>query len=208
MNRREHEYRHPTFEQAVAALDDGAPAGPADLAALVVDRLDGIAAGVRHGTTDDWKHYWNEVGHGRPTNPKPERSCTQALLRDLGRDLPPGASCEPEAHYADDKRADIGVTYERYRIPIEVKRNDSRDLWHAARTQLLAKYATDPASGGHGIYVVLWLGHKRTQRSPAGKRPADANDLKQALEATLTDQEQRMVHVLVIDVTKPSATSG
>ena len=208
VNRREHEYRHPTFEEAVEALDDGAPAGPADLAALVADRLDTIAAGVRHGNTDDWKQYWNEDGHGRATDPKPERSCTQALLRDLRRDLPPGANCEPEAHHADNKRADIGVTHERYRVPIEVKRNDSRDLWHAASTQLIARYASDPAAGGHGIYVVLWFGHDRTQRSADGKRPADPNDLRRALEAALADRERRTVRVLVIDVTRPSATPG
>ena len=208
VNRREHEYRHPTFEQAAEALDGGVPAGPGDLTALVFDRLEALAAGVRFGNTDDWKQYWNEDRYRRPTDPKPEPSCTQALLRDLRRCLPSGVTVEPEVPFANATRADARVSHESCHVPIEVKRNDHRDLWHAASTQLIAKYASDPAASGHGIYVVLWFGHRRTQRSPDGKRPADPNDLKQQLEATLTDRERRTVHVLVLDVTKPSATSG
>ncbi len=203
VNRREHEYRHPTFEQATDSLDDGVPAGPADLVALAVDRLDAMAAGVRSGNTDDWKQYWNEDHYGRPTDPKPELSCTRALLRGLRGRLPPGVAAEPEARYSDDKRADIRISHDGWHVPIEVKRNDNRDLWHAASTQLIAKYANDQAASGHGVYVVLWFGRRRTQLSPSGKRPIAPDELKQRLVGALTDQERRTVHVLVIDVSDP-----
>ena len=206
--RRDHEYRHPTFEQVIEALDGGAPVNPGDLTALVLDRLDHIARRVRSGNTDDWKQHWNEDGYGRPTTPKPEQSCTRALLRELRRVLPPTLSVEPEGRYPNDARADIRVAHEDYHVPIEVKRNNNAELWHAPKTQLMAKYASDPATNGHGIYVVLWFGRDCTQRSPNGTRPATPDDLKQQIETTLTGQERRKIHVCVIDVsTRPGRSA-
>ena len=206
--RRDHEYHHPTFEQVIETLNGGAPAGPDDLTALVLDRLDDIATRMRSGNTDDWKQHWNEDRNGRPTKPKPEQSCTKALLRELRRALPTVLSVEPEGHYPYDVRADIRVAHEDYHLPIEVKRNNNRELWRAARTQLMAKYASDPATNGHGIYVVLWFGRDCTRRSPNGTRPATPDDLKQEIETTLTEQERRKIHVRVIDVNKPLGKLG
>ena len=203
--RRDHEYRHPTAEQATETLQGGAPASPSDLAALVLDRLCALAVEMRSGNTGDWKEYWNEVGHGRATDPKPEESCTQALLRGLGRMCPPLVKLDREVRYPNDVRPDISVSYGDYRLPIEVKRNDNRDLWHAARTQLMAKYASDPATHGHGIYVVLWFGRDRTQFSPTGTRPATPADLQKQLEATIDDHERRTISFLVIDIAAPPA---
>ncbi len=201
--RREDEYRHPTFEEVVEALDNGAPAGPADLAALVVDRLDDIQAQIRHANTDGWKAFWNEDSYGEPTCPKREESGTNALLDKLRPALPAGVRAEPEAHYARDARADIGVSYRDWRIPIEVKRNSHRELWRAAREQLMAKYAIDPGAAGYGIYLVLWFGREHTQLPPKGRRPADPEGLRRQLEDTLTDQERRFIAVRVVDVSPP-----
>ena len=206
--RRDHEYRHPTFEQVIETLNGGAPADASDLTALVLDRLDYIATQIPSGNTDDWKQYWNEDSYGRPTAPKPEQSSTRTLLRELRRVLPTVLSVEPEVRYPNDARADIRVAHEDYHVPIEVKRNDNRELWHAARTQLMAKYASDPATNGHGIYVVLWFGRDCTRRSPNGTRPATPDDLKQEIEGTLTEQERRNIHVRVIDVSKPLGMVG
>ncbi len=200
--RRDHEYHHPTFEQVIETLNGGAPADASDLTALVLDRLDYIAIRVRSGNTDDWKQYWNEDSYGKPTAPKPEQSSTRTLLRELRRVLPTVLSVEPEVRHPNDARADIRVAHEDYHVPIEVKRNDNRELWHAARTQLMAKYASDPATNGHGIHVVLWFGGACTRRSPNGTRPPTPDDLKQEIEATLTEEERRKIHVLVIDVSK------
>ena len=206
--RRDHEYHHPTFEQVIETLDGGAPADPGDLTALVLDRLDYIATRMRSGNTDDWKQHWNEDGYGRPTKPKPEQSCTRALLREFRRVLPPVLTVEPEGRYPNDARADIRVAHKDYHVPIEVKRNNNPELWRAARTQLMAKYASDPATNGHGIYVVLWFGRDCTQRSPNGTRPATPDDLKQEIETTLTEQERRNIQVRVIDVSKPLGKVG
>ncbi len=199
--RRDHQYRHPTAEEVAKAFQGGAPAGVADLTALVLDRLDELELRMRSGSTDDWKAFWNEHGHSKPKNPKPEESCTQALVREL-RHLcrRKNVKIEREERYPNNVRPDISVSYGDYRVPIEVKRNDSRDLWHAAITQLVDKYSSDPATNGNGIYVVLWFGRDCTPRSPTGTRPATPKDLQQQLEATMGDRERRTVHVRVIDV--------
>ena len=93
--RRDHEYRHPSAAEAATTLQGGPPAGPADLAALVLDRLNNLSVRMRSGNTDDWKEFWNESGHSRPTDPKPEESCTQALVRGLGRIFPAHISVRP-----------------------------------------------------------------------------------------------------------------
>ena len=201
--RRDHEFLHPTAAQAAETLQGGPPAGPADLAALVLDRLNNLSVRMRSGNTDDWKEFWNESGHSRPTDSKPEESCTQALVRGLRRIFPAHISVDREVRYPNDARPDISVSYGDSRVPIEVKRNDNRDLWRAARTQLMAKYTIDPATNGHGIYVVLWFGRDRTQFSPTGTRPAAPADLQSQLEDTISDHERRTIYFSVIDVAAP-----
>lgn len=207
--RRDHAYRHPTFEQAKATLAQGAPASAADLAALVLDRLDGIALRMRSGNTDAWKQCWNEDRHGRPKERKREESCTNVLLQQLRHStLPDGVNAEPEMRYPNNAKTDIRISHADYHIPLEIKCNDHEKLWRAVKDQLLAKYASDPATGGYGIYVVLWFGTNCTQRPPeGGERPATPDDLRQLLEATLSDRERRFIHIRVIDVSVPAASA-
>ena len=199
--RRDAEYRHPSVAQVCQALDAGTPANAGDLAALLVDRLCELACRIRTGNTDDWRQYWNEP-HGQDPTPKHEDHCRDALLSDLRQHLPDGVDAQPEGQYAYDKRADIRVAYPDFEIPVEIKKSRHRDLWSAARNQLIAQYTIDPATGGYGIYLVFWFGTDRTP-PPSGPPPADADDLGARLEETLSDAERRKVSVVVIDVSRP-----
>ena len=200
--RRNAEYRHPTFEQVHETLKGGAPANPDDLAALLVDRLQGIATRIRTGNTDDWRQYWNEDSYGRPQETKPENSCRDALLSDLRQCLPPGMDAQPEGQYANDKRADIRVACRDFQVPIEIKKSNNPKLWSAIRNQLIAQYTTDPATGGYGIYLVFWFGRERCQPGQGG-RPKSAAELEERLRDTLSPDEARMISVCVMDVTQP-----
>lgn len=207
--RRAHEHRIPTADQVQGVLRDAEPAGPADLRALTVDRLQEVVRNIRDGSTDDWKQYWNvdTYGRARADEPRPEDPCRDALLSDLRpRLLPAGVNAEPEGHCAEDKRADIRVVYRGHGIPIEVKRNSHRQLWSSIETQLIAKYTRDPGSSGFGIYLVLWFGAQYTRVVPPcghHAKPSNPAELKRCLEETLTDEQRRMISVVVVDVSRP-----
>ena len=66
----------------------------------------------------------------------------------------------------------------------------------------MAQYASAPETDGYGIYLVFWFGRQGTQSPPSGKRPADAEELKERLEATLSPAEARKISVCVIDVSR------
>ena len=203
--RRDAEYRHPTLQQACQALQGGPPANPGDLAALAVDRLRTIAAGIRTRNTNQWRLFWSEGSHGKPDEPKVENSCRDALLTLLDPKLPNPVKAQPEAQHANQARADILVTAHGFQVPIEVKKNTDRDLWSAARHQLIGKYTVDPASSGHGIYVVLWFGPDKQRRRSDGVRPNSPETLETLLKESLAQEEARKISVCVIDVRPPSS---
>ena len=140
------------------ALDNGPPANATDLRELFVDRLERIGRRMRTTPENLWRQYWNEDSHGRPTGPKPEESGRDSLLVMLESELPEGCKIQKEVAVAGDRRADLTVICGDLHLPVEIKKAGHRDVWGAASEQLLAKYATDPSTGGVGIYVVLWFG--------------------------------------------------
>ena len=206
--RRDAGYRHPNVEQVCGTLEGGIPANPADLAALVKDKLWELAVKIRTGNTDDWRQYWDEHGDGRPGTPKHEDVCRDALLSDLRERLPQGVDAQPEGQYARDKRADMRVSCLDFQIPIEVKKNGHRDLWRAMQNQLIRQYTIEPATEGYGIYLVFWFDPSYTQPPPSGPRPAGPRDLQRKLEETLAEEQARKISVCVIDVSGDANVSG
>lgn len=193
-------YRHPSIAQVCQTFSNQAPANAADLAALLVDRLSKIAERVQTENTDEWRKYWNEDSHGQPDEPKHENSCRDILLSDLRRLLPKGLDAQPEGQCVNDKRTDILVSYEGFRVPIEIKKNGSKDLLSSLRNQLIALYTRDPATGGYGIYLVLWFGKKYSNPMPSGAQSRDSQELKKSIESVLSEDESRKISVCVIDV--------
>lgn len=209
------EYTVPSVEQVQQVLAGGPPASPADLVALVVEQLEHLGNDIRHGSTDDWQQYWNEEvregGRVTPPRPKRENSCRNALLSALNRRLPPDVDARPESSYAEKARADVRVRYGSFGIPIEVKKSNHRELWSAIRNQLMAKYARDPESAWHGVYVVLWFGANSPEpvkTPPTGPRPKDPSELARRLEEDLSPAERSRVKVVVIDVSRPDRQGG
>ncbi len=187
-------------------MNDGPPANAGDLAALVIERLEEVAVRIRTGNDNGWRPYWNEGEHRRPVEPKYEDSCRDALLGDLRPRLPGEADAQPEGRYANDKRADIRVASGDFHVPVEIKRHYHPKLWSAAREQLIAKYTTSPATGGYGIYLVLWFGEaagRQVPPPPSGTRPNGPDALQARLEQLLTPDEKLRISVCVMDVSSP-----
>lgn len=199
------EYRVPTVSEVQRTLGGGVPANAADLTALTVDWLDDIAVEMRGSPGDPWQPFWNVDLHGRPEGPRPENVCRNAIMAALRERARPLSEVEltREPSAAADKRADIGVSCFGSRVPIEIKLDSSRDLWHAMRRQLIGLYTTNPATDGYGIYLVLWFGGEDVPSPPSGRRPSSPLELTEMLKQNLSTDEARKISVRVIDVTKP-----
>lgn len=200
--RRDHGYRHPGIEDVCGTLRGGMPANVADLAALVVDCLEGLAVEINRGDADGWEPFWNQ---GQRIEPKHENSCRNAIARELQTRLPGSVETSIEVHHARETRSDLRVSYlgprnQRFHVPIEIKKKENRYLWTAIDSQLIRKYTIDPEAGGYGIYLVLWFGKQRTQRPPKGERPDTPKELEERLRGELTESQARRISVCVIDV--------
>ena len=201
--RRDADYRAPTPNQVIEVLRDGPPAGAADLGELVVDRLKRIAEEARTTNANLWRQFWNEDA-GKPTKPKYENACRDALLARLRHRLPAGCDAQPEGQYAGNRRADLRISCGEWNVPVEIKKTSHSDLWRAVGNQLLPRYTNDPATEGLGIYLVLWFGRDPKMRlAPNGKRPKTPKKLRKWLRAALKPEERRRAAVLVMDVTPP-----
>ncbi len=206
--RRDAAYRHPDVEQICRTLDGGPPANPADLGALLTDRLGELGDRIRNDNANGWRPFWNENKDRNPATPKHEESCRDALLKELRHWLPDEVDAQPEGRYANDKRADIRISCRDFQIPVEIKKNSHPKLWSALRDQLIAQYTHDPATDGYGVYLVLWFGEvdgHRTPPPPSSVRPDSSKALKARLEEAMTPEEARKIAVCVLDVSAPSA---
>ncbi len=204
---RDSSYRRPELEAVRATLDHLAPANAADLAALAFDRLNELATTIRHANTNDWSQYWNQDSYGNLTTSKAENDCRNNLLSHLRPLLPNGVDAQPEGQYAANRRADIRLSCSGFHVPVEVKKNSHPALWRAARDQLVAKYTQDPATGGHGIFLVLWFGDgEKSPLDETGTRPSSPEELRQRLEVRLakqlTPEQARRIAMQVIDVSR------
>ena len=202
--RRETCFRHPTPDEVLQTLSNKRPANVADLATLTMDTLSELAINIRNGPTSDWRQYWN-MDKDKPSTPRPENLCRDALLSDLRARLSQlgiDVTARQEQTHADDKRSDICVEYKTYKIPVEIKKSNHDDLWNSIGNQLIAKYTRDPETGGYGIYLVFWLGKEICRKPESGLQPENADELKKWLHNTLTENQKRKISVCVIDVEK------
>ncbi len=205
--RREASFRHPDIHQVNATLNQLEPANAGDLAALTMHVLHELADRIRNGNTNDYRQFWDEGQNRELVSPRHEEACREALLSDLQyRFEKLGIDAQPEGYYADNKRADIRVSFNGtngFEVPIEIKKNSHRDLWRAIHDQLIAKYTREPRAHGFGIYLVFWFGYDKTPPAPNRPRPRTAEELEKRLHATLSVDETRKISVCVIDVAKP-----
>jgi hypothetical protein len=200
---RELVFKYPTVAQVIETLNQGRPANPADLQALVSANLHAISKELRNGPTDGWKGMWNVDSYGKPTQPRPENICRDYLLELLRpRLLPVGVAPEPEGQYAEDKRADIKAIIGSINLPVEIKRHFHLDIWTAPRDQLKKLYTRDPGAAGRGIYLVFWFG---IDAGSVPTRPTGGSEIQTPvqLEAALLDAlqppERELLEIIVID---------
>ena len=203
-------------EQIQKALQNGPPASAADLAALTTDALEELADHILNGQTMGWRQYWDwDQITNKPTHPKDEYDCRDVLLSDLiGILRQHDNHAHPEGWYADERRADIRISYgSKFSVPIELKKNSHREIWHGINEQFGPKYTRDPNFEGYGIYLVIWFGADRKHMrmlSPKGGIPKKPEELKSMLIEQLEPKFSNRINVVVVDVSLSSgyATSS
>lgn len=206
--RRKASFRPLGAERISRTLANLQPASAADLAALALDHLRDIGRKIRDGSTNDYRQYWSyDASNRQLANPKPENDCRDALLSDLKERLDRlGIDAQKEGYYAEDKRADIRVSFNGangFNIPIEIKKDNHDNLWSAIRDQLVSQYVPDPGTDGNGIYLVFWFGGKGMRPPPDGKKPRSAAELEDRLRGTLKPEEKHRILVCAIDCALP-----
>lgn len=193
-------------EQIQKVLQNGPPASAADLAALTTDALEELADHIRNGQTNDWRQYWDwDHETKKPIQPKDENNCRDVLLSDLTGILRQFDNhIQPEGWYADERKADVRISYgSNLSVPIEIKKNSDRKIWHGISEQLGPICTRDRNSEGHGIYLVIWFGADRKHMrmlSPKGGVPKKPKELKSMLIEQLEPKFSNRINVVVIDV--------
>jgi hypothetical protein len=208
--KRDVSFTHPTPDSIRSALEGGAPVNGSDLFSVVVEQLRRLSFELRSDDVTPWKRYWNVDSKGRPTGPLIENECRDRLLERLRDRLRPYKITPPmpEARRADETRADIiSLTALGHTVPIEAKRNNHRDIWTAAATQLKG-YANSAGADGHGIYLVFWFGNspnKTTSRPDGSDGPQTAAQMEEMLKADLPPDISSKTEVVVFDVSDPKS---
>ena len=98
------------------------------------------------------------------------------------------------------KRADIALTRNAMKLPVEIKGQWHPDVWNAASDQLDAKYAVDWQAEDRGTYIALWFGDvpgKQLPRHPEGlEPPASPGDLLRMLIERLPETRRGWIRCL------------
>ena len=213
LSRREALFKHANAAQVINTLCNSKPANVADLAALAVNCLKQLAAEMHGSSTDSYKHFWNVDGHNKPLTPRPENSCRNYLLERLKAMLTKyDVQVELESHQHEGKRVDIKVSVtnegKTFQLPIEIKCDYNKKLWKTIHKQLIPFYTIAPETEGRGLYLVIWFNHEKLPTHPQGlPLPKSAEQLSVMLKETMTPQEQKLIDVFVLDVSKVSADS-
>ena len=124
-------------DEIARAIDNQAPATPADLLAYTVDHLCALNREIKSTQMEVYRAYWNHRGKTF-FEPKYEEDCSGLLANDLQhRVRSHGLVVTVEHHMVANKECDLVVRQGVDRlVPIEVKHHYHAELWTAWRTQL------------------------------------------------------------------------
>ena len=203
--RHDHEYSSPDLEDLRAVVENELPRNIRDMRAWFEDRIETLQERIRSSDTDMWETYWNG------NVPRDEDFCRNRLVEHISGAMPQSIRFGPETRMSLRTRADIALTRNTMKLPVEIKGQWHREVWSAASDQLDAKYAVDWQAEGSGIYIVLWFGDVRDRqlpRHPDGlERPRSPQDLRRMLIDRLPEARRDWIDVFVVDVSRPSGAA-
>ena len=199
--RRDRDYSAPTVGELRSAVTDGLPESIDQMRAFFADRLEEFRKRIRGSDTNMREAYWNDTG-----KPRNEEYCRDRLIEHVSGPLPESIRFGPEVRMPDRKRADIALTRNAIKLPVEIKGQWERNAWNAVNDQLDAKYTVDWQADGRGVYIVLWFGNvpgKNLPPHPAGlPRPETPGELERMLMDRLPEARRSSIDIFVIDLSR------
>ena len=200
--RRDAEYAASRFDELRAVMANAPPESIDDMRAWFGERLEELQGRIRASDTDMWAAYWTE-----DARPREENFCRDRLIDHISLHLPPSIRLGRETSMPLGTWADIALTRNTIKLPVEIKGQWHRDVWNAASGQLDAKYTVDWRAEGRGVYIVLWFGDapvKQLQGHPEGLgSPESPEELRSMLIDRLTKAQRGRIDIFVIDVSRP-----
>ena len=199
--RRDHEYSSPSIGELHAVVENDLPESIDDMRAWFGDRLEEFRKRIRGSDTNMREAYWNDAGE-----PRNEEFCRDRLIEHVSGPLPESIHFGPEARMPDRKRADIALTRNARKLPVEIKGQWEDNVWNAVNDQLDAKYTVDWQADGRGIYIVLWFGDipcRNLPKHPDGlPRPETPGKLEGMLKDRLPEARRSSIDIFVIDLSR------
>lgn len=194
---------HASPEQVGNTLGNKRPSNVQDLVALVTDALTDLQEHIRHDNADMLNMFWRPDNDGTSV-PRVENECRDVLLPLLRPELlKHDLLVDKEMVAANSKRADLRVSAvidgKPVVLPVEIKKDNHRELYTAWRDQLARLYATDPNADHTGLYLVLWF-NRKTRSTARGKCPASPVELLQHLNGLLGEDATGRMNFFVLDL--------
>lgn len=193
----------PPMSAVVAVLANRAPASARDMAVLMIDQMTRLAEDIRFTEANQLDLFWQTDGKGGK-KPQSENHCRNVLLGLIRSRLQlQGVTLGKESPAAADMRADLQgsalVRGQLVVVPVEIKKEDHSNVWSAWWDQLEARYMSNPAASGVGIYIVLWFGYA-AKRHPSGVRPMSAEQAAAMFSADIPIDRKDRIFGLVVDL--------
>ena len=203
--RRDFEYSAPSIAEFRAVISEALPENVDDMRAWFADRLEEFRKQIRGSDTNMREAYWNDTGE-----PRNEEFCRDRLIEHVSGPLPESIRFGPETRMPDRKRADIALTRNATKLPVEIKGQWERNVWNAVNDQLDAKYTVDWQADGRGVYIVLWFGDIPDRNLPKHPddlpRPGAPGELERMLKDRLPEVRRSSIDIFVIDLSRPAVT--
>lgn len=200
---RDSQYSPLSVSHVVASLRGDAPASARDLRVMLMESLDNLReTKYCKGNPDNLRDtYWNTADKNAPVS-KDEVKCRGPLAEAIRNELPQSCRVDSEALSADERRADLLVSFGEFEVPVEIKKANNRELWSGIEDQL-ADYARRPKAHGCGVYLVLWFGDRPCQKPPddfSRPKPKSPEELELALAEFVKQGGHDGVMVFVMDL--------
>ncbi len=167
--RRDFDYSAPTVGELRAAVTDDLPESIDQMRAWFADRLKEFRKRIRGSDTNMREAYWNDNG-----KPRDEGFCRDRLIEHVSGPLPESIRFGPELLMPGRKRADIALTRNAMKQPVEIKGQWERNgayidyLTGAGLTGVPGSAGAHSGPGGPFLPVMVGEGRPSTSFCGAG----------------------------------------